>query len=306
MTASYSSNLVNAAWLRAHLGEPGLVVLDARVGASASVGGKAIYHSGRPGFEQDGHIPGAIFADLNDDFSDPDGKFPFTRPRTEAFAKVTGRLGIHQNSLVVAYDSLSGAWAARVWWVLRSFGHRQVSVLDGGLRAWIAAGGDLAFGAEAAPARAGDFVPLEQAGYYVGTEEVVAVVEGGRAAHIVCALGHAAFTGEGSDDPRRGHIPGSTNIPFRDMLDTSGCIDVSRVRLDARRVGLDRAAEIILYCGGGINAAGLALALAEAGYDSAKIYDGSLNEWKADPALKLEAGPDEAGRDAPTRLTPTG
>jgi len=294
MTAKLSRNLVSAEWLRAHLGRPDLVVLDARVGPLRKAGCKPVYESGRPGFEQDGHIPGARFADLTGGFSDPDGDFLFTRPLAEAFGRVARDLGIHENSFVVVYDSLSNAWAARVWWVLRSFGHRHVRVLDGGLRAWIAACGDLAFGAEAAPAHPGDFVPMEQPGFYVGVQEVLDVVEGRNAARLVCALRREEFTGEGSDDPRRGHIPGSYSIPFRDTLDEAGRIDVARVNRQALRVGLDRAPEIMLYCGGGINAAGLALALAEAGYHSTKIYDGSLNEWKANPALRLETGPERA------------
>jgi len=290
MTAGRASPLVSADWLRANLGRPDLVVLDARVGSADAAGGKLTYHSGRLGFEQDGHIPGARFADLTDGFSDPHGAFLFTKPRAEAFAGVVRNLGINENSLIVAYDSLTNAWAARVWWVLRSFGHRNVRVLDGGLRAWIAAGGELAFGGHAVPAHPGDFVPREQADYYVGTQEVLDVVDGRRTARLVCALRRAEFTGEVSDDPRRGHIPGSHSIPFRDTLDALGRIDVSRVHQEAVQAGLDREPEIILYCGGGINAAGLALALTEAGYGAAKIYDGSMNAWRANPALPLQTG----------------
>jgi thiosulfate/3-mercaptopyruvate sulfurtransferase len=292
MSAERSSNLVSATWLRKHFDRPELLILDARVGPAETAGGKLTYLSGRPGFQGDGHIPGARFADLNDGFSDPDGAFLFTRPRAEAFARVVRALGIHANSLVVAYDSLSGAWAARVWWVLRGFGHTHVRVLDGGLKAWIEAGGKLEFGAGDVSARPGDFVPVERPDAYVGTTEVLDVVAGRRVAHLICALPRGDFTGQTSLDPRRGHIPGSYNMPFRDMLDASGRIDLARVRQHASRVGLDRADEILLYCGGGINAAGLALALSEAGYGAAKIYDGSLNEWKANPALKLETGPE--------------
>lgn len=291
MTTHHASNLVDAAWLRAHAEHPDLLILDARIGPAETTAGKTIYASGRKSFEQQGHIPGARFADLTDGFSDPAGDFLFTRPRAAAFAHIAQDIGIHANSLVVAYDSLSGAWAARLWWVLRCFGHAHVRVLDGGLRAWIAAGGDLAFGPEKPPARPGSFVPVEQDGHYVETPRVLQAVQGSHPAHLVCALQHAEFTGANSDHPRRGHIPGSTSLPFRDILNDRGCIDLARVQQHAQRAGLDRAREIILYCGGGINAAGLALALTEAGYTSAKIYDGSLNEWKANPALPLETGP---------------
>jgi thiosulfate/3-mercaptopyruvate sulfurtransferase len=288
------SPLVSADWLRAHRDRTDLVVLDARIGPIATIGGRASYLSGRASFEQDGHIPGARFADLCDGFSDPTGAFPFTRPKPADFRQVTRELGVHQSSLVVVYDSLSGAWAARVWWVLRAYGHTRVGVLDGGLRAWIAAGGTVQFGASSIPAR-GDFTPVAKDGFFVDTPEVVAALEGHRDARLVCATQRAEFTGEASDDPRRGHIPGSFSSPYRDLLDDMGRIQLDRARREALRMGLDQAGAVVLYCGGGINAAGLALGLAAAGYASPVIYDGSLNEWKADPTLPLEIGP---GRQA--------
>ena len=289
-----ASPLVGADWLRTHRDRSDLVVLDARVGPATTSGGKVRYLSGQAGFERDGHIPGARFADLCDGFSDPAGAFAFTRPKADDFREVVQDLGIGENSLVVVYDSLSGAWAARVWWVLRAYGHRDVRVLDGGMRAWVAAGGAVAFGPAAAPAR-GDFTPIAQDGFFVDTAQVLAVVEGPDDARLVCASQRAEFTGEASDDPRRGHIPGSFSSPYRDLLDDTGRLRLDRVRGEVSRMGLDRAGAVLLYCGGGVNAAGLALGLAAAGYDQPVIYDGSLNEWRADPALPLETGP---GRDA--------
>jgi thiosulfate/3-mercaptopyruvate sulfurtransferase len=283
-----TSPLVSADWLRAQRERTDLVVLDARV--SPTIGGsKLSYRSGRASFEQDGHIPGARFADLCDGFSDPGGAFPFTRPRADSFRRTVQDLGIHQQSLVVVYDSLTGAWAARVWWVLRAYGHAQVRVLDGGLRAWIAAGGALAYAAETNPER-GDFTPIAQDGYFVDTPAVLAALESHGDARLVCAAQRAEFTGEATDDPSPGHIPGSFSSPYRDLLDDMGRIQPDRARREAVRMGLDRADTVLLYCGGGINAAGLALGLAAAGYESAAIYDGSLNEWKADPTLPLEMG----------------
>jgi thiosulfate/3-mercaptopyruvate sulfurtransferase len=284
-----TSPLVSADWLWAHRERTDLVVLDARVSPVATSGGKLSYRSGRASFEQDGHIPGARFADLCDGFSDPAGAFPFTRPRSDDLRRVVRDLGVHQNNLVVVYDSLSGAWAARVWWVLRAYGHAHVRVLDGGLRAWLAAGGAVEFGAATIAAR-GDFTPAAKNGFFVDTVEVLAAVEGHGDARLVCATQRAEFTGEETDDPRRGHIPGSFSSPYRDLLDDMGHIQLDRARREALRMGLDRAGAVLLYCGGGINAAGLALGLAAAGYESPVIYDGSLNEWKADPTLPLEIG----------------
>jgi thiosulfate/3-mercaptopyruvate sulfurtransferase len=294
-----NSPLVDAGWLRAHRGHPDLIVLDARVNTQAAHGGGVAYTSGRTSFEIDGHIPGARFADLCAEFSDPAGRFPFTRPKVGELQQVTQHLGIHRHSVIVVYDSLSGAWAARAWWVLRAYGHIRVWVLDGGLAAWRAAGGPLEWGAAAIPAR-GDFKPVALDGFFVDTPEVLEALEHRGEIRLVCATRHTEFTGEGSNEVRRGHIPGSFNSPYRDLLDDTGRMQWDRVHREALRLGLDREGAAILYCGGGINAAGVALSLVAAGYPSPRIYDGSLNEWKADPRLPLELGPERPARDPPT------
>ena len=294
-----NSPLVDADWLRAHQGHPDLVVLDARVNAQAAHGAGAAYSSGRASFETDGHIPGARFADLCSGFSDPTGHFPFTRPKAGGLRQVVQHLGIHRHSVIVVYDSLSGAWAARAWWVLRAYGHPRVLVLDGGLAAWRAAGGALEFGAAAIPAQ-GDFVPVALEGFFVDTPAVLEALERRGETRLVCATRRTEFTGEGSDEARRGHIPGSFNSPYRDLLDDTGRMQWDRVHREALRLGLDRKGAVILYCGGGVNAAGVALGLVAAGYPSPRIYDGSLNEWKANPRLPLELGPERPAGDRPT------
>lgn len=284
------SPLVDAGWLRAHLRDRNVVILDARVGPAAS-GAGAQYRSGRAGFETDGHIPGARFADLCEEFSDPTGLFPFTRPKAEDLKKVVQALGIHRHSLVVVYDSLSGAWAARVWWVLRAYGHPQVRVLDGGLHSWTATGSALEVGAADAPVPS-DFVPAPRKGFFVDTAEVISALHDPSNHRLVCATRRTEFSGETGGELRRGHIPGSFSSPYRELLDDSGRLRPDVVRREASRMGLDRAGQVILYCGGGVNAAGFALGLAAAGYPAPVIYDGSLNEWKADPRLPLELGPE--------------
>jgi thiosulfate/3-mercaptopyruvate sulfurtransferase len=286
-----ASPLVDAAWLLAHRDDADLVVLDARIGPLEDAGGAVRYGSGRASFERDGHIPGARFVDLGSGFSDPAGAFAFTRPSADGLGRAARDLGVNTRSRVVIYDSLSGAWAARAWWVLRAFGHADVRVLDGGLKAWLAAGGALAFGPAAVPPR-GDFIPVAKEGFFVDSAEVLAVVEGRKDARLVCASQRAEFTGEAGTSPRRGHIPGSFSSPYRELLDPAGRLNLERVREEVQRIGLERAPEVVLYCGGGVNAAGLALGLVAAGFDPPVIFDGSLNEWRADPALPLETGPE--------------
>lgn len=288
--AAPSSPLVDVDWLQSQQGHPDLVVLDARVEVRAT-GANTVYSSGRASFEADGHIPGARFADLFAEFSDPAARFPFTRPQAEPFKAVLQRLGIRTDSVIVVYDSSSGAWAARAWWLLRAYGHPQVRVLNGGLTAWIAAGGTLEHGAAALPSQ-GDFVPVPLAGFFVDTPEVLAALGTPAEIRLVCATRSSEFTGAKSE-PRSGHIPGSFSVPYRELLDDLGRLRLERVHREAARLGLAREGTI-LYCGGGVNATGVALGLLAAGYPAPRIYDGSLNEWKADPRLPLERGPERS------------
>lgn len=279
------SPLVDVDWLNNHLAA--VIVLDASIDRGVDAAGATEFRPGHAQFAE-GHIPGAQFADLFSDFSDPQAEFLFTRPTAAGLEIAARAVGIDNASAVVVYDSLGGAWAARLWWVLRANGFDSVRVLNGGLGSWIAAGGAVEHGRAAAVA-AGNFVALPQPGYFVGKDEVKALLEH-RSAPLVCGLRHAQFTGEGSDDPRAGHIPGSISLPFNEFLDPAGLIDVAKVSDIYTQKGLRGGPAPVLYCGGGINAAGLALALAAIGQDDLAIYDGSLNEWKADISLPLVRG----------------
>lgn len=285
--------LVEAEWLKAHYAHPDLIVLDARIGPQVAEARGAPYTSGAVSFERDGHIPGARFVDLLTELSDPSARYPFTRPQQRALREAVQRVGIRERSVLVVYDSLSGAWAARAWWVLRAYAHPSVHVLDGGLAAWKAIGGDLEYGAAVAPAP-GDFVPEACDGYFVDTPDVLAALERPAEVRLICASRSNEFTGDGSDEPRRGHIPRSFSVPYRQLLDGQGRLQLDRIKHEALRLGLEHTVESILYCGGGVNAAGLALGLSTAGYSSIQVYDGSLNEWRDDPRLPLELGPDAA------------
>jgi len=286
-----SAPLVDAEWLKTHHSHPNLIVLDVRIGPQAHDAYGSPHTSGAAGFERDGHIPGSRFMDLLTELSDPTARFPFTRPKNDALREAAQRVGICERNVLVVYDSLSGAWAARAWWVLRAYGHRNVHVLNGGLIAWRAAGGLLEYGPAAAPAR-GDFQPVARDGYFVDTHETLTALARPTEVRLICASRSSEFTGEGSDEARRGHIPQSFSVPYRQLLDVQGRLELGRVKSEAMRLGLNKGVESILYCGGGVNAAGLALGLLVAGYSAVQVYDGSLNEWRADPSLPLELGPE--------------
>lgn len=291
MTSSHR-HFVDADWLAANLDD--VVVLDATVQRNDD---DPRYSDGRPRFEA-GHVPGARFADLFTVFSDPDSTIPFTRPTRTQIASAAAIVGIGPHTTVVTYDQSGGAWAARLWWVLRSWGHHNVRVLDGGLAAWKASGHHLETGPGRPPASSESlFTPTDVPGVVADIDETArAAATGDSGAPVICALRAADFAGDPAI-PGTGSIPGTINVPYPDTLDSDGRHDPTATRHLIEAAGLNPAQSPILYCGGGINAAGLALALAAHGIESARVFDGSLAEWRADETRPLATSP-LIGRDA--------
>lgn len=282
------SALVEVDWLVAHKDQ--VVLLDASVTRIDRGTGVTEFAPGPEGFAK-GHIPGARFADLMQAFSDPSARFSFTAPSVTQLQAAARAVGINDDSHVVIYDSLGGAYAARLWYLLRGHGLRQVSVLNGGLQAWEAASHPLesGMGGEVAP---GTFTARPAEGLFVSADEVLAQVSQGAdpARPLLCALRPEQYRGEGSSDPRRGHIPTSLNLPYPALLGADGRLDPQALPQKLADLGLSRDIRPVLYCGGGINAAGLALAFHLIGQDGVTIYDDSMSGWRADPALPVEAG----------------
>ena len=279
-------SIVSAAWLREQLAarDPRLVLADVRSDLKDPAWGRARY--------LEGHLPGAVFADIDRDLSAPktgtNGRHPL--PTVERMAEVFGRLGIGPGSVVVAYDHVSGLFAARLWWMLRYLGHGQVAVLDGGLGAWEQAGGSLVPGEETrAPQR---FIPQPEPGMALGVAEVAAGLASG--AHLlVDAREPIRWRGEREPiDPVAGRIPGARNHLWKANLDADG-----RFRTPEDLRGIlgaltgDRAGRrIVCYCGSGLSAAHDALALELAGIGDVAVYSGSWSEWCADPSRPVERG----------------
>ncbi|QKW22348.1 sulfurtransferase [Kitasatospora sp. NA04385] len=261
------------------------------------------------------HVPGSRHVDLRRRFADPAARHHFARPGRDAVRAELAALGAGPDSLVVVYDQGALQWASRLWWTLRDAGVAAL-VLDGGLPAWRAAGLPVATapapGAAAGahrrggqPARSsGEFEAAragdrERATLWADRRDVRALSEGRAAGTLVCALGTGQF--EGTDPTRytrRGRIPGSVGLPAHPVLAADGTVRPT-AELASYTAGLPSAPEgpVVVYCGGGISATLLALALVLTGRDDVRVYDGSLEEWTADPDLPVLTGP--AGRTPP-------
>lgn len=276
--------IVSAHWLRQHRDDPQVVVLDARIRRTVDEHGARHYACGRDDFEQSGHIPGAGFADLFGAFSDPAGRFAFTRPPLEQLQAELRRLGVNEHDHVVVYDSLNGAWAARVWWLLLAYGHPRVSVLGGGVAQWQAGGGALVYGTDM-PAAPGNASLRVIAGRFVDVPQVKQWLGQPGNSRLVCGLRGGDYSA--------GHIPGSLSLPYAQWLDGQGMLEIAQVQRSTAALQIKPGDELTLYCRGGVNACALALGLMAAGHGAGDlhVYDGSLNEWRADPSLPLVRGP---------------
>jgi thiosulfate/3-mercaptopyruvate sulfurtransferase len=269
--------LVSSQWLADHLGADDLVVVDASVVGYTRPDGKPGFLSGHEQYLLDGHIPGAVFGDLIDELSDPEGAYPFTRPSGARFAAAVGALGIGNDTTVVVYDSVLGQWAARVWWLFRAAGYDQVAVLDGGLAAWNAEGRQVEIGHVEPVPRV--FRASERDDLWVDKAYVEGVLAGDNVAALVCATPPQDF--------EKRHIPGSASAPAARLVDRDTRTFLEHGELAEVFGPVLGAPRIVTYCGGGIAAASAALALTLLGERSVAVYDGSLNEWASDPGAAL-------------------
>ncbi|MCR5976322.1 sulfurtransferase [Gordonia jinghuaiqii] len=271
-----STPLITAAELRERLGEENLRIIDATVHLTFDADGAHVA-SGRESYLQ-GHLPGAVFVDQIADLSDPDGEAPFAAAPSEKFASVIGAAGIGDESTAVVYDTVNGIWATRLWWQFGLEGFDNVLVLDGGYAAWTEAALPTETGESSYPAST--FSAARRPERIVSTDEVAASTEDSSVL-LVNALDRESFAG--------GHIPGSVNVPFGELVDEAGKLkpldDLRALFSDAG--ALDPAVRPVTYCGGGIAATAAALALRTLGRDDVAVYDGSMNAWTADPARPL-------------------
>lgn len=274
--AQIGGPLIDPGQLRAQLGDPELRILDVRWALPDG--------ADREGFLA-GHIPGARYVDLDQELADPPGpagRHPLPGP--ERFAQAMRRVGVSRTSRVVAYDAGTAA-AARAWWLLRAAGHPALAVLDGGLTGWIRAGGPLE--SSEVTAEPGDFATAAFAGW-VSADETAQLVASGAA--VLDARSRERFRGEPSAlDPRPGHIPGARSLPWTEAFPDGAVLGGEELAARVAAVAGGRRPQVA-YCGSGVTASALILALESAGIGGVRLYPGSWSEWAQDEQRPVEQG----------------
>jgi thiosulfate/3-mercaptopyruvate sulfurtransferase len=239
------------------------------------------------------HIPGAAHLDIDADLSAPPDEGPGRHPlpAPEAFAAAAGRAGIGLDTHVVAYDASGGAYAARLWWLLRYFGHDQVSLLDGGWPAWQAANQPTESGATAIEPAIFTPHPRHE---FVADADLVDVLRLDIDTLLLDARATERYTGDVEPiDAQAGHIPGARSAPYAMNIRADGTmksVDELRDHYDA--LGINRAKRVVCYCGSGVTAAHTIFALTLLGREDALLYEGSWSDWSSDPERPVATGPD--------------
>ena len=263
--------LVSTDWLAERLGDPRLKVLDATWLMPGEPGDpKAAFEAG--------HIPGARFFDI-DEVADRSTDLPHMAPSPEQFAEQVGAMGIGEKDVIVAYDQLGLRSAPRAWWTFRLFGAEEVYVLDGGLPLWKAEGRPLETG-PAAPVEPAAFTARFRPELVRDVEQVRAGIE--HRAQLLDARSAARFRGEAPEPRaglRSGHIPGSFNLPFGELIEAGRLKSPEQLEARFEASGVDLNKPITTSCGSGLTAAILALGLARLGRWDTPVYDGSWSEW---------------------------
>jgi thiosulfate/3-mercaptopyruvate sulfurtransferase len=260
--------LISAAELLAAIDEPGIRIADVRWFLGEPERGRVEY--------QQGHLPGAVFVDVDRDLSAPRGAGRHPLPDPTGFADRMGQLGFGDQHTIVVYDAASGQVGARMWWMLDRLGHRDVVMLDGGLAAWRAAGGELTV-SKTTPLRA--TMTLARAWPTITDRETVAASDG--SIDLVDVRAPERFSGESEPIERvAGHIPGARNRPCDSMVTEDGRMKpADELRPLIRGEGPRSELPLVISCGSGVTACFGMLAARMAGLPDPILYPGSFSDW---------------------------
>jgi thiosulfate/3-mercaptopyruvate sulfurtransferase len=285
MPYSHPEALVESEWLAAHLEDPHVRILD----ASFTLPG--VTPAARENYYR-GHLPGAVFFDI-DDIAAPGTSLPHMIPSADLFAQKIGAIGVGDGDKVVVYDSAGLSSAGRAWWMLRLFGHRDVALLDGGLPKWQTEGRPLTTVVPASALR--HFTARFDPSLMRDKVAVLANLASGRE-QIIDARAAGRFDGSTPEirpGLRRGHIPGSRNLPYDRLTDPETHQIKSAEALSAlfHDAGIEPSRPIVTTCGSGVTACALAFALYLIGHPEAAVYDGSWSEWGLTGDTPVETGP---------------
>jgi thiosulfate/3-mercaptopyruvate sulfurtransferase len=273
MTYANPDALVSTEWLAAHLEAPDVRVVDASQSLPTEDRDARAAYEAR-------HIPGAVFFDI-DEIADSENPLPHMLPSPEKFASLVSRLGLGDGHRIIIYDSAGLYSAGRAWWMFRVFGHDDIAVLDGGLPKWLR---------EGRPTESGKPMPGERKFTSSMNTLIVRDLEHmkenleSRREQVLDSRPAGRFAGtepEPRPGLRSGHIPGSRNLPYTDILDpdTGTLRPADELHARVTEAGIDLDKPVITTCGTGVTAAGLALALYLLGHSDVAVYDGSWTEW---------------------------
>ena len=278
-----SASLVTVAELKARLSDPGWCVIDCRHDLMDVELGRRQYAQG--------HVPGALFAGIDDDLSGPktgaNGRHPL--PDRERLAAKFGAWGIDSGTQIVAYDASGGQFAVRLWWLARWLGHAKVALLDGGWPLWLAEAGPSSTEPEGrAPRR---FAAGDSLEGVVSTHELQRLLAD-RSALLVDARAPERYEGRVEPiDPVAGHIPGAVNRFWQANLADGRFKPAARLRAEYEQLLAGRSpAQVVAQCGSGVTACHHLLAMHVAGLSGARLYAGSWSEWIADPSRPVATG----------------
>lgn len=281
--------LVSTDWLAEQLSSPNLVVFDTTVYLAHKEGGGYLPQSGRENYTKS-HIPGAHFLDLVSELSCPNSDIPFTMPAAEALADILASYGVSNESLIVCYNDGIPMWSTRTWWMLRSIGLDNVSVLDGGWKKWCQEQRPVSNKVTAKIAAA-KLNTNPRPNFWADKQAMIDNIDS-QAACTINALSPEVFSGQKNQYGRPGHIPGSHNIFYGELIDEKDGTfrPAEKLKSKFEEVGALSDKPVIAYCGGGISATMDALMLFQLGKTDVAVYDGSMSEWIRDPNLPLVMG----------------